>query len=163
MPDCGNTGTPNLFLPIVFWFFTYNSNPPQGSATHCAPVISLWDVAVSVDIATSNLTSVTEIKPFNSSTSPFASLSGNVTGAPLNGRAYNGIAFNLTAADQFVVARANATDLQLPSSVLQSASTSPGGLTAAFSSNSFAGIATKVYVSVDNGIIIVGQDIKAMS
>lgn len=149
MPDCGNTGTPSLFRPIVLWFFTYDSTPPQGSATYCAPAISLWDVAVSVDIATNNLTSVKEIRPFDANTSPFASLSGNVTGAPLNGRAYNGVGFNTTDADQFVLARANATNLQLPASILRAAETSPGGLAAAFSTNSFAGMATQVYVSID--------------
>jgi len=132
----------------VFWFFTYDTTPPQGSATYCAPAISLWEVAVTVDIATGNLTSVKEISPLNtSSTSPFTSLSGNVTGAPLNGRAYNGIQFNLTGADQFVIARQNATDLQLPSSILQAAETSPGGLTAAFATNSFTGMAVQVYTT----------------
>lgn len=150
MPDCGNTGTPDVFRPIILWFFTYETNPAQGSATYCAPAISLWDVTVAVDIATSNLTSVKEIRPFNASTSPFASLSGNVTGAPLDGRAYNGIGFNLTGADQFVVARANATDLQLPASILQMASTRPGGIMAAFTANAFTEMATQVYVSVDN-------------
>jgi hypothetical protein len=155
MPDCGNTGTPSWFRPIILWFFTYDSTPAQGSATYCAPAISLWDVAVSVDIATSNLTSVKEIRPFDASTSPFASLSGNITGAPLNGRAYNGIGFDTTTADQFVLARANATDLQLPASILRSAGASPGGLAAAFSTNSFVGKATQVYVSVDHDIITV--------
>jgi hypothetical protein len=141
-------GDPVWFQPIVLWFFTYDTTPPQGSATYCAPAISLWEVAVTVDIATSNLTSVKEISPLNaSSTSPFASLSGNVTGAPLNGRAYNGIQFNLTGADQFVIARQNATDLQLPSSILQAAETSPGGLTTAFATNSFTGMAVQVYTT----------------
>jgi len=132
----------------VLWFFTYDTNPPQGSATYCAPAISLWEVSVTVDIATGNLTSVQEIRPINSSsTSPLASLSGNVTGSPLNLRAYNGIQFNLTGADQFVIARQNATDLQLPSSILQAAATSPGGLTAAFATNSFTGMAVQVYTT----------------
>lgn len=102
---------------------------------------------MTVDIATGNLTSVQEISQLNSnSTSPLASLSGNITGAPLNGRAYNGIQFNLTGADQFVIARQNATDLQLPSSILQAAATAPGGLTTAFATNSFTGMAVQVYV-----------------
>lgn len=153
MPDCGNTGNPPWFLPIILWFFTYDTNPPQGSATYCAPTISLWEVEVQVDIASGNLTSITEIRPFNAGTSPFASLSGNITGAPLNGRAYNGIGFNLTGADQFMMARASSADLQLPASVLQSAETSPGGLPVAFSTNSFPATAKQVYVSVENVII----------
>jgi hypothetical protein len=142
-------GEPVWFQPIVLWFFTYDTNPPQGSATYCAPAISLWEVAVTVDIATGNLTSIQEINQLNAnSTSPLASTSGNITGAPLNGRTYNGVKFNLTGADQFVIARQNATDVQLPSSILQAAATSPGGLPAAFATNSFTGMAVRVYVRV---------------
>jgi hypothetical protein len=141
--------TPPWFQPIVLWFFTYDTTPPQGSATYCYPSISLWNVGIRVDIASGNLTSVQELSPLNSSnTSPFGSLSGNITGPPLNGLAYNGIQFNLTGADEFVIARQNATDLQLPSSILQAAATSPGGLTNAFATNSFTGMAVQVYVSI---------------
>lgn len=138
MPDCNDAGTPEFLRPIIFWFFTYDSTPPQGSATHCAPNISLWDVAVTVDIDTRNLTSVQEIRPFESS--------NNVTGAPLNGQAFNGIVFNLTNPDRFAIERSNATDLQLPASILQAAYTAPGGLAAAFQTNSFVEMATEVYV-----------------
>jgi len=44
-----------------------------------------------------------------------------------------------------VIARSNATDLQLPGSIFQAASTGSGGLTAAFETNSFVGMATMVY------------------
>jgi len=144
LPDCNNTGTPAYFRPIVLWFFTYDTTPPQGSATICSPTISLLDVVVTVDISTGNLTSVQEIGPFTSA-SPFSSLSQNVTGAPMNGRAFNGIVFNLTAADEFVLARSNATDLQLPASIFQAATTGPSGLIGAFQNNTFVGMATKVY------------------
>lgn len=147
MPDCDNTGSPTWFLPVILWFFTYDTDPPQGSATYCAPTISLWNVEVQVDIASMNLTSVQEIGPLNS-TSPFSSLSGNLTGSPLDGRAYNGVAFNMTDVDQFVTQRADAIALQLPSSVLQNAAMSLGGLSAAFSFNSFVAPATQVYVSL---------------
>jgi hypothetical protein len=140
--------TPQWFQPIVLWFFTYDTSPPQGSATYCAPAISLWKVAVTVDISTGNLTSVQEIAPLTAnSPPPFSSQSGNITGDPLNGRAYNGIQFDLTGADQFVIARQNATQLQLPSSILQKALTSPGGIAGAFETNSFTGMAIQVYVS----------------
>lgn len=146
MPDCG-AGTTEYFRPIVLWFFTYDSTPPQSSATHCAPVISLWEVEAQVDIASMNMTSVKETRPFNASTSPFASSSSNITGAPLNGQAYNGVSFNVTNPDQFVFARGNATNLQLPASILQAAQASPSGLPEAFRTNSFVGMATNVYVS----------------
>jgi len=144
MPDCDGTGTPEYFRPVVLWFFTYDTTPPQGSATFCTPNISFWDVTATVDITTGNLISVEEIGPFNSN-SPFSSISGNVTGPPMNGQAFNGIRFNLSITDQFVIARSNATDLELPGSIFQAASTGSGGLTAAFETNSFVGMATMVY------------------
>jgi hypothetical protein len=156
MPDCGNTGTPASFRPIIIWFFTYDLKPAQGSATYCAPAISLWDVAVTVDIASSNLTSVREIKPFDPQTSPFTSFSGNITGVPLNGRAFNGVGFDTTGTDQFVAARASAANLQLPASIVRSAETGPGGLDAAFGTNSFPAMATQVYVSNEHGMIAAG-------
>jgi len=145
MPDCNNTGLLAYFRPVVFWFFNNDGTPPQTSATFCAPTISLFDVIATVDINTGNLTTVEEIQPFNASTSLFASLSQNITGAPLNGRAFNGIVFNLTGVNEFVVGRANATDMQLPASIIQAASKGSGGLSAAFQTNSFVGIATTVY------------------
>jgi hypothetical protein len=149
MPDCNNTGALPSFRPIVFWFFTYDtSTPPQVSATYCAPTISLFEVTAEVDINTGNLTSVQEIQPFNPSTSPFASLSQNVTGAPLNSQAFNGIVFNLTGADDALFRTSNATNLQIPAAIFQAASKAPGGLTAAFQTNSFVGMATKVYVGM---------------
>jgi hypothetical protein len=117
-----------------------------GSATFCSPTISLWDVAVEVDLASGNLTQVTPIQPFTAY-SNFSSLSANVTGAPLNGRAYNGIEFGLTNPDRFVLARRDATQLQMPAAVFQSAESSPEGLVAVFSTNRFSQLATQVYVS----------------
>jgi hypothetical protein len=148
MPDCNNTGAPPHFRPIVFWFFTLETTPPQGVATFCAPTISLLDVSAIVDMNNGSLISVLEIQPFNTSTSPFASLSQNVTGPPLNGQAFNGISFNLTNPDEFTIRRSNATTLELTASILQVAAGAPGGVQAAFQTNNFTGIATMVYVSV---------------
>lgn len=93
---------------------------------------------VTVDVGSGNLTDVKELSPFDATTAPLGSLSANVTGEPLNGRAYNGVKFNMSGADQFVTARAAAIDLQLPASIFQAAETEPGGLTAAFSDNDSA-------------------------
>ncbi|KAF7972810.1 hypothetical protein HWV62_17000 [Athelia sp. TMB] len=145
MPDCNNTGRPDWFLPIVLWFFTYDSSPPQGSATYCAPSISLWNVEATVDIGTGNLTNVVELSPLNTST--FAGSSASDVMA-LNGMAYNGVAFNLTGADEFVTARAAATKVQLPASILEYASLQPGGVAAAFADNStFTNLSVQVYTT----------------
>lgn len=80
----------------------------------------------------------------------------------MNGRAYNGIRFNLTNADQFVIARSNATDLQLPASIFQAASQAPGGIPVAFQTNSFVEMATKVYVSDEAPIFFWGSNINLL-
>ncbi|KAJ7638599.1 hypothetical protein FB45DRAFT_827076 [Roridomyces roridus] len=146
--DCGNSSTPAQFQPVVFWFFTY-SPQAMASATLCTPTISLWDAEVTLDIASGNVTNVKQLGPFNAETSPFGSLSGNVTGAPLNGRAYNGINFTLVAPDndKFVVARMNATQLTMPAAVMQAAAQSAQGLQGSFSADLFVQWSNQVYIN----------------
>lgn len=142
LPGCTSAPAPQ-FSPVVFWFFTYEPTP-RASATFCFPSLTFWDVNVNVDLASGNLTQVTELRPFSSS-SNFSSLSANVTGAPLFGRAYNGIRFNLTNPDQFVLGRQASTQLQLPAAVYQAAVQSPEGLVGSFEANRFVDLSTRVY------------------
>jgi hypothetical protein len=143
--NCSNSATtPFEFQPVVFWFFAYD--PVLSAAIFCSPAIELVDVMVTIDLASSNITSISTLGPFTSS-SNYSSFSGNVTGPPLNGRAYNGVAFNATNADRFTLARQSATQLILPAAVLQSAETSPEGLTSVYTQNRFVDLSTKVYVS----------------
>jgi hypothetical protein len=100
-PKC-DVAAPPEFLPVVFWFFTYVPTA-KSSATFCTPAISLWDVSATLDLASGNLTKVVELAPFDGGRSKFASLSGNITGAPLNGRAYNGIDFTIEKPDKFIL------------------------------------------------------------
>jgi hypothetical protein len=100
-----------------------------------------------VDIATGNLTNVVEISPFNASTAPSESWNTAQGVVAMDGLAYNGVAFNLTGGDQFVQARANATNVQLPASILEYASLQPGGVAGAFANNSFTGLAVQVYTT----------------
>ncbi|TFK67568.1 hypothetical protein BDN72DRAFT_90461 [Pluteus cervinus] len=141
-PNCVNP-VPPQFSPVVFWFFTYAPSA-KASATICYPTFTLWDVNVNVDLATGNLTKVRELRPFTSN-SNFSMFSGNVTGPPLNGRAYNGIQFNLTNPDRFVLAREDATQLQMPAAVYQAAVQSPEGLIASFDAGRFVDLSNKVY------------------
>lgn len=99
-----------------------------------------------MDLATKNLTKVTELRPFNQDHSPFASLSSNLTGPPLNGRAYNGVRFNLTAPDQYVLARQAAIQLQLPAAIYQAALANPIGLLESLASGVFSQLSGQVYV-----------------
>ena len=101
---------------------------------------------ISYDFAADNVTDVTELRPFTSN-SNFSSAAGNITGPPLNGRAYNGIEFNLSnPVDSFILARKAAIQLQLPGAVVQTAQQSSAGLEGSFSSNSFIDLVTTVYV-----------------
>jgi hypothetical protein len=140
---CGNSSTPPQFQPVVFWFFTYQPTP-QASATICTPTISLFEVTVTLDLATGAVTNVHQLAPFNS-TSPLWPLAGNVTGSPLNGRAYNGINFTLTDADSVTIARMNATQLTMPAAVFQRAVQSPQGLAGSFSADLFVNWSNDVY------------------
>jgi hypothetical protein len=118
---------------------------PVASATFCYPSVSIWEVNVGVDIKTGIIvTNVSEIKPFPQY-SNFSSLP-NVTGPPLNGSAYNGIAFDLTNPDQFVLGRRNATQLQLPAAIYQVAIRSPGGYVGTLANGGFSTLSDKVYV-----------------
>jgi hypothetical protein len=154
VPNCtsANYGSiPEQFRPVSFWFFTYEPSA-AASVTFCTAAISLWDVTVKVDIATGNLTEVVPLRPFDSSYSNYSSMSATITGAPLNGRAYNGIDFPFAEDNRIVAARKEAIQLQLPAAVFQSAQTSPEGLIAVFGTNRFAQLSTQVYVSLWFGI-----------
>ncbi|KAJ7276167.1 hypothetical protein B0H12DRAFT_1083885 [Mycena haematopus] len=143
---CGDPSTPPQFQPVVFWFFTYLPTP-QSSATICTPSISLWDTTVTLDLASGNVTNVHELQPFSATSSPFSSLAGNVTGEPLNGRAYNGINFTLTNPDSFILARMSATQLTMPAAVFQAAVQSPQGLAGSFSADLFVNWSNDVYLT----------------
>ncbi len=142
------TAIPEQFRPIIFWFFTYIP-APMASVSLCTPSITLWDASVTVDIASNNLTSVVPIGPLGShnGTAPaLAQFAGNVTGDPLDGRAYNGLFFNLNdSADPFTLDRQTAIQLALPAAVFQAAEIF--GLTEAFQQNMFANLSVDVYVS----------------
>jgi hypothetical protein len=156
VPDCSDSqysSVPIEFQPVVFWFFTYQP-AAAASATFCTPSISLWDVTVNIDLATGNLTSVTPWRSFNASYSNYSSTSFNVTGPPLNGRAYNGIEFPFAQNDRFAIARKDAVQLQLPAAAFEVAESSAGGLIAAFGTNHFVDFSTRVYVSASYSLLL---------
>ena len=147
MTNCTAFDTTNAtFSPVIFWFFTY-SPTPMASVTMCAPTITLLNVEASVDLASSNLTNVRPLSNLTAGQGSFTQYAGNITGAPLNGRAYNGLNWTDLVSDPFVTARAEAIQLQLPAAVFQNAVQSAEGLTAAFQNNTFASLSANVYVS----------------
>ncbi|KAJ7068060.1 hypothetical protein C8F01DRAFT_1116696 [Mycena amicta] len=140
-PDCGNATAPQ-FLPAIFWFFSYVPSP-KSSATFCTPTISLVDAEVTIDLGSGNVTNVHELGPFNAATSPFGSLSGNLTTAP---HAYNGINFTLTNPDKFTLARMSAIELTMPAAVYLAAVQSSQGVQGFFDADSFVNWSNEVYV-----------------
>ncbi|EIM82094.1 uncharacterized protein STEHIDRAFT_65902 [Stereum hirsutum FP-91666 SS1] len=147
MPDCSAFDSSDpAFMPVIFWFFTYEP-AAAASVTLCAPTIQVQNVAIAVDLGSSNLTSVTTLGNVTAGEENFTQFAGNVTGDPLDGRAYNGLNWtaNQLVSDPFVNARATAIQLQLPAAVFQSAEQSQQGLTAAFANNSFAELSATVY------------------
>ncbi|KAI0790335.1 hypothetical protein C8Q75DRAFT_110838 [Abortiporus biennis] len=141
------TNIPQQFRPIQFWFFTYQPTP-MASVSMCTPSIQLWEVEATVDLASRNVTQVKQKNQLTQATTTGegdAEFLGNITGDPLNGRAYNGLFFDLATTDPFVLDRMQAIQLALPASVFQVAESSSGGLTTAFQNNMFADLSSKVY------------------
>lgn len=146
---------PEQFRPVLFWYFSYDTAPPTAAVSLCTASITLVDAAVTVDLASRNLTSVTPLGPLgsvlsgnnnnNGDTGNTAQFAGNLTGPPVNGRAYNGLFFNLTDPDVFTDAREAAIQLMLPAAVFEAAV--QAGLDEAFEDGLFAGLSLSVYVS----------------
>ena len=101
------TGMADPVKPVVFWFAS--TYPAAGSLVFCQPKLSLHDVTVTVNLANGQLINVIPVDDY--------AQANNVTsGPPLNGNVWNGVQFNLTAADPGTLIRANSTRLQLAQS-----------------------------------------------
>ncbi|KAI0305146.1 hypothetical protein B0F90DRAFT_1701694 [Multifurca ochricompacta] len=145
MSNCTVFNTTDVsFAPVIFWFFTY-SPTAMASVTMCVPEITLLNVEATVDLASSNLTHVRPLSNLTVGQGVSTEYAGNVTGAPLYGRAYNGLNWTNLVSDPFVNARAGAIQLQLPAAVFQHAVQSAEGLTEAFVNNTFASLSATVY------------------
>jgi len=143
--NCTTSDSSNpSFAPALFWFFTY-SPTDLASVTMCAPQITLLNVEVTVDLASTNLTHVEPLSNLTAGQGQFTQYAGNITGAPLYGQAYNGLNWTDVVSDPFVSARAEAIQLQLPAAVFQNAVQSAEGLTAAFVNNAFSSLSATVY------------------
>lgn len=113
----------------------------------CSPSFTVMDVTASIDVASNKVTALETLGSLGSHTGSLQQFSANVTGDPLDGRAYNGMFFALDNPDPFTQQRQNAIQLSLPAAVFQAAQNSPDGLTSAFQKNEFANLSTIVYVS----------------
>lgn len=116
----------------------------------CQPTISLWDVNFAMDVNTKNITTITKVGPFTQGSSNYSSFAGNITGAPLNGQAYNGIRFNLSGSgdfDPFIQQREQSIQFALPGAIFQALQNKPEGLFAALADTSMVDVSSQVYVS----------------
>ncbi|KAI0342287.1 hypothetical protein BDW22DRAFT_179555 [Trametopsis cervina] len=144
--DCASlTAIPEQFRPVIFWFFTYQP-AAMASLSMCSPSVSFFDATVSIDVASGNVTDVQTLGPLGSHVTS-QQFPGNVTGDPLDGRAYNGMFFELGAPDSFTEQRQGAIQLSLPAAVFQAAQNSDEGLTSSFQNNRFASLSTDVYTT----------------
>ena len=142
--DCpGEAAVPVVFRRVAFWYFTYDPSLLV-AATFCSPAIELWTVNVTVDIATSNVTSVmplSQLVDYNAAAGGVSS----ITGPPNNGKAFNGIEFDFDFLlnNEFVMAKENATRLQLPAAVMQAVET-----TQVYTREEFNSFTNQVYVCI---------------
>jgi hypothetical protein len=82
VPNCGQQSGNITFSPVMFWFFRFKDNDePQARSVFCYPKIAVFDVVATINLNNGILANVTIAGNYGKA--------NNVTGAPLNGRAYN--------------------------------------------------------------------------
>ncbi|KAF7416233.1 hypothetical protein PC9H_002498 [Pleurotus ostreatus] len=141
--------SPNItFQPVMFWYFHLrtDNNLPEAKAVFCTPAIKASNVEASVDLEKKTMSACVQKGDL--------SKPNNVTGPPLNGRAYNGLIFNFSPdeqdarnnPDRFVAARATAVAAGVSGAIFRLASQQSGGLQATFDlPNGFLDLTTQVY------------------
>ncbi|KAH9980405.1 hypothetical protein BJV74DRAFT_857216 [Russula compacta] len=121
VPNCGTNTTDVAFQPVFFWF--WKTNPNNTAGIFCHPRIAVYDVTAFATLNNNSLSYVTIVDNY-----PKAN---NVSGAPLNGTAYNGIMFD-TSADINVQSRANSIRTGIPNAIFRAAVQSASGLQGAY-------------------------------
>ncbi|KAF4565516.1 hypothetical protein EYR36_002087 [Pleurotus pulmonarius] len=142
--------SPNItFQPVMFWYFHLrtDNDTPEVKSVFCTPTIKASNVEATVDLEQRTMAACVQKGDFTTS--------NNVTGDPLNGRAYNGLIFNFSPdqqgdarnnADRFIAARATAVAAGVSGAIFRLASQQPGGLQATFDlPNGFLDLTTRVY------------------
>ncbi|KAF8582931.1 hypothetical protein K439DRAFT_1349965, partial [Ramaria rubella] len=148
IPGCSANTLSDPFVPVFFWFY---NEPPNGNGTpvastvFCAPTISAYAVAATVDVGTGLLVEVNVTGNLDRN-------DNNVTTGAFAGKAFNGVSFdsssdfNLT--DPFVLARALAVQSGVPGAIFRVASdpSHVGGLSTFFQNSSgFLSITEQIY------------------
>ncbi|EGN97443.1 hypothetical protein SERLA73DRAFT_75127 [Serpula lacrymans var. lacrymans S7.3] len=134
--NCPSSNTDPAFQPVMFWFFHTGVNP-QAAGVFCRPSIGVFNVTTTTNLNDGSLTNVTIVSNYTSA--------NNVTGSPLNGRAYNGVVFD-PSSDTTIQARATAINSGVPGAIFRFATQLPNGPQPTFDApNGFLDITYSVY------------------
>ncbi|KAG5651374.1 hypothetical protein H0H81_008908 [Sphagnurus paluster] len=139
VPCPGDAATADIsHRPVMFWFFHNTTNgTPQAKTVFCAPSIKAFNVEASANLNDGLLLDVVMTGDYV--------LENNVTGAPLNGQAFNGVVFPDNT-NPFITARALATGSGVSGAIFRFASQLQGGPQSTFDlPNGFLDITSKVY------------------
>ncbi|KAJ7709721.1 hypothetical protein B0H17DRAFT_915537, partial [Mycena rosella] len=139
LPDCGGASEVQ-FQPVMFWFFHRKADDiqtPQGASVFCNPAIQAFNVITETDLNNASIIGITQLNNVMTS--------NNVTGANLNGQAFNSLKFP-DSNDTFVQARAISISAGVSGAIFRFASQLPGGVQPIFDDPSgFLNITNQVY------------------
>ncbi|KAG6844990.1 hypothetical protein H0H87_001933 [Tephrocybe sp. NHM501043] len=126
------------FQPVMFWYFHNKTDgTPEVKTVFCAPSIKAFDVTASANIEDKSLTDVTILNDHVSD--------NNVTGSPLDGKAFNGVIFPENP-NPFIQARSVGTKAGISGAIFRLAVQQPGGVQSTFDlPNGFLDLTRKVY------------------
>jgi hypothetical protein len=138
VPDCGSAPANVTLQPVLFWFFRINEqNKSELRTVFCTPTIAPFTVNANVSMSNMTLVGVQIVSDYTEA--------NNVTGDPLNSRAFNGVVFD-NSTNPFIQARATATKAGVPGAIFRFAAQKPGGLSPVFDDlNGFLNITRLVY------------------
>ncbi|KAJ3572065.1 hypothetical protein NP233_g3339 [Leucocoprinus birnbaumii] len=129
----GNPEPDPNFRPVMFWFFAGGI----AKTVFCAPQLLPFTVTATAHLLDGNIDSCFQSGTFDQS--------NNVTGPPLNGKAFNGLIFNFSS-DPFIQARATAISSGVSGTIFRTALNRPEGISAIFDlPNGMLDITSKIY------------------
>ncbi|KAF5347802.1 hypothetical protein D9756_010270 [Leucocoprinus leucothites] len=136
-----NPETELRFRPVMFWFFHYldptNQTTAEARTVFCTPNLLPFSVTATAHLLDGKLDSCFKSGTFNQS--------NNVTGPPLNGKAFNGVIFD-ESPDPFIRARATAISSGVSGTIFRTASNQPQGLQAIFDlPNGMLDLTSRIY------------------
>ncbi|EIW84409.1 hypothetical protein CONPUDRAFT_151431 [Coniophora puteana RWD-64-598 SS2] len=130
---------PVHFQPVLFWwYYPYQPNDTLTAAVFCHPTMEFYDIQAVQNLNDGSLQPVQVLGPYSGS--------DNVTGAPLYGRAWNGVVFD-PSDDAIVNARATSIGTEIPGTIFRYGMQLNGGVVTLFqgASGGFINVTKNVY------------------